>query len=270
VRLWYSQQVEPTGVRSKPTLAYLGVKYFDQEETSDDLDRLLGAGFGIDTEAEIHTALDELVQRAKENGITDRGSDTLHRLVREFRDVWAIKLGPGAPADVRPMRMKLQTGARPRRAAPRRWSAPATAFISATTRNPEKIGALVKNPLATIASPAHAVSKPGSEKYRMTVDCRAVNACYVPIYSAVPNIDTMLAALSSGISSCRFMAKLDFLQASWQIALDKDSQELFSIQTPLGIYTPTRMMQGSQDASNYFHGAVSPLFDELSTWLVFS
>jgi hypothetical protein len=43
---------------------------------------------------------------------------------------------------------------------------------------------------------------------------------------------------------------LDFPQAFWQIALDKDSQELFSIQTPLGIYTPTRMMQGSQDASH--------------------
>jgi Reverse transcriptase (RNA-dependent DNA polymerase) len=207
------------------------------------------------------------VQRAKENGITDHGADTFHRLVREFRDVWAIKLGPGAPADVPPMRVQLQSGARPRRAAPRRWSAPDTFFISATTRNLEKIGALVKNPLATIASPAHAVSKPGSEKYRMTMDCRAVNACCVPIYSAVPNIDTMLAALSSGISSCRFMAILDFPQEFWQIALDKDSQELFGIQTPLGIWTPTRMMQGFQDASNYFHGAVSPLFDELSTWL---
>jgi hypothetical protein len=112
--------VEPTEVSSKPTLAYLGVKYFGQEETSEDLDRLLGAGFGIENEAEIHTALDELVQRAKANGVTDHGADTLHRLVREFRDVWAMKLGPGAPADVPPMRVQLQSGARPRRAAPRR------------------------------------------------------------------------------------------------------------------------------------------------------
>jgi Reverse transcriptase (RNA-dependent DNA polymerase) len=259
--------VELTEVRRKANFGYLGVKYFDQEETSDDLDRLLDAGFGIDTEAEIHTALDELVQRAKENGIADRGTDTLQRLVREFRVVWAIKLGPGAPADVPPMRVQLQSGARPRRAAPRRWSAPATAFISATTQNLEKIGALINNPLAAIASPAHAVSKASSGKYRMTVYCRTVNACCVPTYSAVLNIDTVLAALSSGISSCPYMAKLDFPQAFWQIALDKDSQELFSIQTPLGIYTPTRMMQGSQDASNYFHGAHSPLFDELSTWL---
>jgi Reverse transcriptase (RNA-dependent DNA polymerase) len=140
-------------------------------------------------------------------------------------------------------------------------------LLSVTTQTLEKFGALVKNPLSTIASPAHAVSKPGSDKYRMNVNCRAVNACCVPIYSAVPNLDTMLAALPGGISSCRFMAKLDFAQAFWQIALGKDSQELFSIQTTLGIYKSTRMMQGFQDAFNYFHGAVSPLFDELSTWL---
>jgi hypothetical protein len=124
------------------------------------------------------------------------------------------------------MRVQLKPNARPRRAASRRWSAPATAFLAATTRNLEKIGALVKNPLATIASPAHAVSKPGSENYRLTVDCRAVNACCVSIASSVPNIETMLAALSNGDSSCRFMAKLDFPQAFWQIALAKKSQEL--------------------------------------------
>jgi Reverse transcriptase (RNA-dependent DNA polymerase) len=125
----------------------------------------------------------------------------------------------------------------------------------------------VRNPLATIASPAHSVSKPGSEKYRLTVDCRAVNACCIPFASSVPNIETMVAALSEGDSSCRVMAKLDFPQAIGQIPLAGKSQELFSVQTPLGTYTPTRMLQGSQDASNYFHGVVSPLFDELHMWL---
>jgi hypothetical protein len=58
----------------------------------------------------------------------------------------------------------------------------------------------------------------------------------------------MLIALSNGDCSCRFVAKLDFPQAFWQIALAKESQELFSVQTPLGTFTPTRMLQGSQDA----------------------
>jgi hypothetical protein len=199
--------------------------------------------------------------------MSSKGAETLTQLVREFRDIWAIKLGPGAPADVPHMRVQLKPNARPRRAANSRWSAPTTAFLAATTRNLDKIGALVTNPLATIAMPAHAESKPGSEKYRLTVECRAVNACCVPIASSVPNIETMLAALSNSDSCCRFMAKLDFPQAFWQMALAKESQELFSVQTPLGTYTPTRMLQGSQDASNYFHGVVSPLFDELQSWL---
>jgi hypothetical protein len=135
-------------------------------------------------------SLDELVQRASNNGMSIKGAEILNQLVRKFRDVWAIKLGPGAPADVPPMRVQLKPNARPRRAASRRWSAPATAFLAAATRNLEKIGALVENSLATIASPANVVSKPDSEKYRLTMDSRAVNACCVPIVSSVPNIET--------------------------------------------------------------------------------
>jgi hypothetical protein len=87
---------------------YLGVRYFDQEESLDDLDRLLGAGFGIDTVEETATALQYLVQRARDNGMSSKGAETLNQLVREFRDIWAIKLGPGAPADVPPMRVQLK------------------------------------------------------------------------------------------------------------------------------------------------------------------
>jgi hypothetical protein len=61
------------------------------------------------------TALENVVQRARDNGISSRGADTLNQLVREFRDVWAIKLGPGAPADVPPVFMQLNPNARQRR-----------------------------------------------------------------------------------------------------------------------------------------------------------
>jgi hypothetical protein len=57
--------------------------------------RQLGAGFGIETKVEMATALDNLVQRARDNGTSSKGADTLNQLVRELKDVWAIKLGPG-------------------------------------------------------------------------------------------------------------------------------------------------------------------------------
>jgi hypothetical protein len=159
----------------KISLPYLEVRCFDPDESSDDLDRLLGAGCGIDTEVEMDNSLEELVLQASNNGMSIKGEQTLNQLVCEFRDVWAVKHWRGAPADVPRMRVQLKPNARPRRAANRRWYAPATAFLAATTKNLEKIDALVKNLLTTIASPAHAVSKPGSEKYRLAVDFRAVN-----------------------------------------------------------------------------------------------
>jgi Reverse transcriptase (RNA-dependent DNA polymerase) len=251
----------------KAKLSYFGVHYYDQDDDSVELDRLIGAGFGTDSREELDAAFRNLVQRAGDNGMSANGTDKLGDLIREFRDVWVIKLGPGEPADVPPMRVQLKPGAKPRRAPTRRWSVPATAFLPSTTRNLERIGALVRNPLATVTSPAHAVGNDGLDRYRFTVDCRAVNACTVPIAPSVPNIETMLPGLASGSSSCQGMAKLDFPQAFWQIPPAEESRELFSVQTPLGTYTPTRMLQGSQDASNYFHGSVSPLFDELYFWL---
>jgi hypothetical protein len=100
--------VEHASVR-KVSLPYLGVRYFDQEESSDDLDGLLGAGFGIDTVEDMATALPDLMQHARDNGMSSKGVETLNQLVREFRDIWAIKLGPDAQADVPPMRVQLKT-----------------------------------------------------------------------------------------------------------------------------------------------------------------
>jgi hypothetical protein len=48
--------------------------------------------------------------------------------------------------------------------------------------------------------------------------------------------------------------------AYWQLALDLLSQEIFSLQTPLGIYIRTRLLKGSTDAGSYFRGATAPLF----------
>jgi hypothetical protein len=84
----------------------------------------------------------------------------------------------------------------------------------------------VKNPLATVTSPAHAVGKAGVELYRFTVDCRAIKACAVPIAPCVPNMGTMLAGLESGSSSYRVMAVLGFPQAFWQIPLPEESRAI--------------------------------------------
>ena len=120
------------------------------------------------------------------------------------------------------------------------------------------------NPKARWASPALAVPKPGTEKFRFTVDLRAPNRETVPIASAMPDLENMYRSLAG--SKC--YAKFDMNHAYWQIELDKHSREFMSIQTPIGVYTPTRMLQGCTDAVNHFQSVSSHLFQAISDALL--
>lgn len=66
-----------------------------------------------------------------------------------------------------------------------------------------------------------------------------------------------------GLAGSRFFAKLDLLHAFWLLPLAEQSRKYLAIQTPIGVFEPTRMPQGYQDSSVYFHNVVSPLFHEL-------
>jgi hypothetical protein len=102
------------------------------------------------------------------------------------------------------------------------------------------VGAIVYNPNAKWASPIVAAPKPGSsESFRFIVDLRAPNAQTIPMAPAMPNLEATLQ-MTEGSS---FYAKIDMCHAYWKLPLDKDSQEYISIQTPLGVHTPTRTLQ---------------------------
>jgi len=58
------------------------------------------------------------------------------------------------------------------------------------------------------------------------------------------------------------------VHAYWQIPLHKDSQEAMSIQTPEGVFTPQRILQGSTDAGNHFQSVTSQAFMSLSESLL--
>jgi RNase H-like domain found in reverse transcriptase/Reverse transcriptase (RNA-dependent DNA polymerase) len=73
--------------------------------------------------------------------------------------------------------------------------------------------------------------------------------------SSMPHLESMFQS----VQGSRCFAKIDLCHAYWQLALAVESQEIFSIQSPAGIYTPTRLFQGSTDAGNYFQRATQPL-----------
>ena len=59
--------------------------------------------------------------------------------------------------------------------------------------------------------------------------------------------------------------------AFWQIPIAKESQEMISIRTPLGVYTSTRLLQGGPDAGNHYqavtHSAFQAARGKLLQWL---
>jgi hypothetical protein len=152
--------------------------------------------------------------------------------------------------------VKLKPGATPVKDTQRRYAPAQRVFLSSTIQKLEALGAVRANPTSQWASAALAVPKPGSEGYRFTVDLRRANSQTEPMASSMPNLESLFQTLQGS----KVFAKIDLCHAYWQLALDRICQEIFSIQTPLGIYTPTRLLQGSTDAGNYFQGATAPLF----------
>lgn len=242
--------------------AYTGIRYNDADSDSDPipLPNSIGASMGIDSEQDIETAITNTVRSAEANRISEEGSARISRLLASYRDILRIKLGPDPPARVEPMRIKLKQNHRPTRATQRRYAPPQREFISNTVRRLENIGAIYHNPAARWASPALAVPKPGSEEFRFTVDLRAPNSMTEPIISSMPNLECLLQ-LTEGSS---VFAKIDLCHAYWQVPLHKDSQECMSIQTPLGVFTPRRVLQGSTDAGSHFQASTAKVFECVS------
>ena len=57
--------------------------------------------------------------------------------------------------------------------------------------------------------------------------------------------------------SARFFGKLDLLQGNWQMPWVEEACEIFTITTPLGLFTPTRVPQKDLNATAYFQGVMT-------------
>ena len=244
--------------------SYTGLRYATIEDDPINLPEAAGASIGTDDPAEIDSAIKEMVQQATNNGMSKNGIVVLQQTLSEYRDVFRIKLGLDPPANVPPLRIKLKPGTYPVRATQRRYAPAQRVFISNAIRKLEGVGAIYHNPHARWASPALAVAKPGPEKFRFTVDLRAPNAVTEPIASAMPNLESLFQT----IRGSTVFANIDLCHAYWQIPLHTDSRECMSIQTPLGVYTPHRVLQGGTDAGNHFQACTAMVFQDLSECLL--
>lgn len=124
----------------------------------------------------------------------------------------------------------------------------------------ETLGLVYRNPTATWTSPPHIVPKPGPEKFRFTVDLRVVNASTIPRTWPTPN----LADVIQNFAGSKFFGSFDALQGYWQLELAEDSRDCQSIITPFGVFTPTRVLHGTTNATAHMQSGISGIIDPVS------
>ena len=86
-------------------------------------------------------------------------------------------------------------------------------------------------------------------------DYKAVNEQVEKSPGVMPNQEAGMVDLLTA----RFFDKLDLLQGYWQMPLAEEARESFTITTPLGLFTPTRVAQGVLNATTYFQGVMTEL-----------
>ena len=208
----------------------------------------IAAGIGKDSDEDIDKAFETIKSNAQEGGIYESGLYRLDAILQKYRGVFRIKLGPDPPADVPPLTITLAENSTPYRSPQRRYSQQARVSIIRTIRELEAVGAVYKNPSLRWASPVLAVPKPGSDKLWFTVDLRRPNARTVPIQSAMTHLESTFQDIVG--STC--FANVDLAHGYWQVPLSPESLEMMSIQTPIGVYSSRRLLQGGSDSDNHF------------------
>jgi hypothetical protein len=102
----------------------------------------------------------------------------------------------------------------------------------------------------------------------MTVDLRVQNASTKPTAWPMPNLQDELHDLHGS----KVFATLGFCQGYWQIPLRKDSQDCQSFITPDGVYTPTRVLNGTRNATQHLQSVLIVMMDDIKSnikvWLV--
>ena len=83
---------------------------------------------------------------------------------------------------------------------------------------------------------SHGGAKKGT--FRLFSDYQAVNSPVEQSPGVMPNQEDMRELLGA-----KCFGKLDLLQGYWQMPLAPEAQEVFTIVTPDGLFTPTRVPQ---------------------------
>ena len=71
-------------------------------------------------------------------------------------------------------------------------------------------------------------------------------------------------ASTAKLSEAQYYGSLDMLQGYWQLPLAPEAQELFTISTPDGLYTPTRVPHGILNATSFCQATMTQVLHGLN------
>jgi hypothetical protein len=143
----------------------------------------------------------------------------------------------------------------------RKYAPPQLKFKRDKNRELDELGLVYKNTGAEWESPPPILPKPGHDQYRMTVDLRVPSASTNPTIWPMPNLQDELHDLHGS----EIFVTLDFCQGYRQISRHKDSQDCQSFITPDGVYTPTRVLHGTSNATQHLQSVLFIMMDDIKS-----
>ncbi|POM69893.1 Hypothetical protein PHPALM_13794 [Phytophthora palmivora] len=213
---------------------------------------------GVECDADVKVAIEELIGLAISNGFPPERSNELRTVAFMF-DIWRLKLGGDPPAKVPPLLIRLKEGVKPQKCKARPYPPHIREFLRDFNAELERMGWVYENTRSRWASAALPVRKPGSNEFRQACDYRALNEETEPIAGVMP----ILRVITEHVRGMAHFGLFDFLKGFWQLPLAPECQEFLSYMTDSKVYTPTRVPQGCSDAAFHFQSTMETCFKEL-------
>ena len=244
-------ELEELGIDPKSTLQRM--QYSDS--ANDDLDPMQEDEIVEEGPVSIELAIEQMLNRARQSGMPTHWWKKLCNLVWSYKDIFRVSLENDPAAEVTPMDVSFKPGKENYtwRTHNRKYTSEELKWLKNHLKKLEEYDLVYRNPHARYASPALVIPKPGrSGEYRLCVDVKIPNSMVMDTHWPMPVLDALLRKLSGSA----VFAKLDAFKGYWLFPVTPKCGELYSIQTPFGIFTPRRIVQGSKEAVRYFQAGM--------------
>ena len=166
---------------------------------------------------------------------------------------------------VPPVKIELIDDARPTFCKARPVPLPLEELVDKSLSDLEKKGVIKPVSSSAYASPVVWIRKPDGS-LRMTADFKVfLNGIVKADSYPFPNLETIFA----GMEGARSFAKIDLKEAYFQFPLDRDAQEICTVNTTKGLYRLTRLPKGLKNSSAIFQRTMENVLKGLKGLIIY-